>query len=138
MWKEVQNKIAGSHFFAGVQVNHVASSAVSILAIRYSIPYLEGSHDPDMMPEVVPRIEPFECCCMAILFVSTKSSGSYASLLGRGNTKVGNVRRRTSGQMPTTTPTFRWARTCRNAVATRRVHRCCGEIYDFLPKGVIP
>ena len=120
----------------GVRVSHVVSLAVSIPAIRYSIPYLEGSHDPDMMPEVVPRFEPFERCCMAILF--TKSSGSYASLLGRGNTKVGNIRRRTSGQMPTTTPTFRWARTCRNAVATRGVHGCCGEIYDFLPKGVIP
>ena len=39
------------------------------LAIRYSIPYLEGSHDPDMMSEVVPRFEPFERCCMVILFV---------------------------------------------------------------------
>ncbi len=39
------------------------------LAIRYSIPYLEGSHDPNMMSEVVPRFEPFERCCMAILFV---------------------------------------------------------------------
>jgi len=38
------------------------------LAIRYSVPYLEGSHDPDMMSEVVPRFQPFERCCMVILF----------------------------------------------------------------------
>ena len=50
-------------------VSHVASSVVSIPAIRHSILYLEGSHDPDMMSEVVPRFEPFERCCMAILFV---------------------------------------------------------------------
>ena len=50
-------------------VSHVASSAVLIPAIRYSINYLEGSHNPDMMSEVVPRFEPFEHCCMAILFV---------------------------------------------------------------------
>ena len=50
-------------------VKHVASSVVSIPAIRHSILYLEGSHDPDMMSEVVPRFEPFERCCMAILFV---------------------------------------------------------------------
>ena len=42
-------------------------SAVSILAIRYSIPYLEGSNDPDMMSEVVPRFELFERCCMVKL-----------------------------------------------------------------------
>ena len=50
-------------------VSHVASSVVSIPAIQHIILYLEGSHDPDMMSEVVPRFEPFECCCMAILFV---------------------------------------------------------------------
>ena len=48
---------------------HVASSVVSIPAIQHSILYLEGSHDPDMMSEVVPRFEQFERCCMAILFV---------------------------------------------------------------------
>jgi len=32
-------------------------------------PLLGGIYDPDMMSEVVPRFEPFEHCCMAILFV---------------------------------------------------------------------
>ena len=36
-----------------------ASSAVSIPAIWYSIPNLEGSHHPNMMPVVVPRFETF-------------------------------------------------------------------------------
>jgi hypothetical protein len=53
-------------------VIHVACSAVSIPAIRYSIPYLEGSHNPDMMSEVVPRFETFERCCMAIPFVEAE------------------------------------------------------------------
>jgi hypothetical protein len=47
----------------------MTSSAVSILAIQYSIPYLEGSHNPNIMPELIPWLEPFERCCMAILFV---------------------------------------------------------------------
>jgi hypothetical protein len=34
-------------------VSHVASSAVSFSAMRYSILYLEGSHGPNMMSEVV-------------------------------------------------------------------------------------
>ena len=49
-------------------VSHVASSVVLILAIQHIILYLEGSQDPDMMSEAIPRFEPFECCCMAILF----------------------------------------------------------------------
>jgi hypothetical protein len=51
---------------------------VSIPAIGYSIPYLEGSHNPDMMPEVSPWFKPFERCCMVILFVG-----------GRGKTREG-------------------------------------------------
>ena len=50
-------------------VSHVASSLVLFPAIRQSILYLEGSQDPNMMSEVVPRFEPFERCCMGILFV---------------------------------------------------------------------
>ena len=48
------------------KVNHVASSVVSNW--QYNTASSEGSHDPDMMTEVVPRFEPFERCCMAILF----------------------------------------------------------------------
>jgi len=57
-------------------VSHVASSAVSFTAIRHSILYLEGSHNPDMMSEVVLRIEPFERCCMVILFVGGQGTVS--------------------------------------------------------------
>jgi len=57
-------------------VSHVASSAVSFTAIRHSILYLEGSHDPDTMSEVVLRIEPFECCCMVMLFVGGRGTVS--------------------------------------------------------------
>jgi hypothetical protein len=79
-------------------VSHVASSVVSIPAIRHSILYLEGSHNPDMMSEVVPRFESFERCCTAILFVGGRgktTSTVIATLcvkrvnatifLGRGN-----------------------------------------------------
>ncbi len=48
-------------------VNHVTSSVVS--GWQYDTASSEGSHDPDMMTEVLPRFEPFERCCMAILFV---------------------------------------------------------------------
>ena len=68
-------------------MSHVASSVVSIPAIRYSILYLEGSHDPDMMSDVVPRFEPFERCCMAILFVGGRGCVRRVNamiFLGRG------------------------------------------------------
>ena len=48
-------------------MKHVASSVV--LNWQYDTASSEGSHDPDMMTEVVPWFEPFERCCMAILFV---------------------------------------------------------------------
>jgi len=54
-------------------VSHVASSAVSFTAKRHSILYLEGSHDPDMMSEVIIRIER---CCMVILFAGGRGTVS--------------------------------------------------------------
>jgi hypothetical protein len=67
-------------------VSHVACSAVLRLAIRHSIHYLEGSHDPDMMSEVIARFKPFEHCCMAKLFVGGRGCfrGKFFDFLGKG------------------------------------------------------
>ena len=60
----------------------MASSAVSIPVIQYSIPYLEGSHDLHMMSEVIPRFEPLERCCMAILFVGGRGKTAPHPTIG--------------------------------------------------------
>ena len=46
----------------------------------------EGSHDPDMMSEVVARFKPFEHCCMAKLFVGGRGCfrGKFFDFLGKG------------------------------------------------------